>query len=88
MYKNKQQGEAHGGRNRRGACDSPRNPSKKHEEGEEVGERGVGSVPGVFCFCEADCQRLQEARSDGREVWGVACVSAGGQYEMGKTEEG
>lgn len=87
MHKDKQQCEAHRGRNRSGGCDSPRNPSEEHEEGEKVGERGVGPVPGVFRFCEARCQWLLEAKSEGWEGWGVACVSRSGQYEMGTMEE-
>lgn len=32
--------------------EAPGKGREKEEEGEEVSERGVGSVPGIFCFCD------------------------------------
>lgn len=50
MYKDKDQGKAKGGGEGRSVGDAPCKASKEHEEGEEVGERGVGAMPCVFGF--------------------------------------
>lgn len=51
MHEYEEQGQSHrcarGGRVR----DAPCYACEEHEEGEEVGEGGVGAVPGVFRFC-------------------------------------
>ena len=56
MHEYKEQGQAHD--SAEGWCvgKAPGECGKKKEEGEEVGERGIGPVPGVFCFWETRCQ--------------------------------
>lgn len=48
MHKDKQQRQPHRGAHGQRVRDPPREARQEHEEGEEVGEAGIGPVPGVL----------------------------------------
>lgn len=51
MYEDEEEGEADDGAKGRRVCDAPCQGRQEEEEGEEVGEGRVRTVPGVFGFC-------------------------------------
>ena len=57
MYENEKQRQPHGCADGVGVCNAPRYAGQKHEEGEKVGEGGVGSMPCVFRFCYSLSER-------------------------------
>ncbi len=50
MHKHEQQRQPQGGGERGRGGDTPGDAGEEHEEGEQVGEGGVGAVVGVFCL--------------------------------------
>ncbi len=64
MYKDEEQREANGGGDGGGGGDAPCDAGKEHEEGEEVGEGGVGAMPGIFRFCGGGV-RFSKIRGEG-----------------------
>ena len=67
MDEDEEEGEAHGGADGVRVGYAPGDAGEEHEEREEIGERWVGAVPGIFCFYDARLGRRGGIRLGRRE---------------------